>query len=333
MVLVTGGTGLVGSHLIFNLLNKGYKVKALVRKTSNKEAILHTFEYYSSDAKHLFEQIIWVEGDLMDIASLEDALEDVTKIYHAAALVSFNPYNKKKIIETNVDGTANLVNLCLSKNIEKLCFVSSIASLGNTDDNSFITENVLWKPKKHDSSYSISKFKSEMEVWRGITEGLNAVIVNPSVILGPGNRKKGNLSLLDNIPRILPFYTEGVTGFVDVRDVTEIMINLMESDINKERFILSSENISYKILFNAVAAKLNLKPSNIYFSPLLGSIIWRFATLKSFLFHSSNRLSRFAIENSHKKFYYSSEKVKNTVNFIFRPVQQTIEEFASLPTK
>jgi len=326
MILVTGGTGLVGSHLLYNLLNNGFKVKALLRKTSSKEAILRTFQYYSTNANVLFEKIIWVEGDLNNISSLEEALEDVTKIYHVAAFVSFNPYEKKKVFDINVDGTANLVNLCLSKNIEKLCFVSSIASLGTTDDGSPINENVLWKPKKNDSSYSISKFKSEMEVWRGITEGLNAVIVNPSVILGPGNWKKGSLAIIDSVARGQPFYTEGITGFVDVRDVAEVMIRLMESNIRGERFILSSENISYRVLFQTIAIKLNIKSPNIYFYPLLGSIMWRLSTLKSILFHSSNRLSRFAVENAHKKLYYSSEKVKNTINFMFRPVQQTIDD-------
>jgi nucleoside-diphosphate-sugar epimerase len=330
MVLVTGGTGLVGSHLIFDLLSKGYQVKAMVRKTGSKDSILRTFQYYSANANELFNSIIWAEGDIMDISSLEEALEGVEQVYHTAAFVSFNSRDKKKIIKTNVDGTVNLVNLCLKKEIQKFCFVSSIASLGITDDGSFITEEVLWKPTKHQSAYSTSKFKSEMEVWRGITEGLKAVIVNPSVILGPGDLNKNFNIITNHITKGFSFYTEGVTGFVDVRDVTQAMIKLMESNISGERFILSSENIRYKDLFKWIAEALIIKPLNIYVSPWIAGIIWRVAALTSFLFFSSTQISRSTLAIAYKKLHYSSKKIKEYLNFDFRPVKQTINDLVLL---
>ncbi len=329
MVLVTGGTGLVGSHLILNLLNRGYQVKVLVRKTSNRNLILKTFSYYSTEASELYQRIIWVEGDLLNTISIEDALDGVQQVYHTAACISFNPWLKKKIIETNVEGTANLVNVCLDKSIEKLCFVSSIAALGLTEDGSEITENVPWKPTKHESAYSFSKFKSEMEVWRGITEGLKAVIVSPSVIFGPGNWKKGSGAIIRNVKRGVPFYTKGVTGFVDVKDVVETMIKLMESNIYGERFIVSSENICYQDLLTLIAGNLNVKPPQIYLKRWLSGIIWRLASLNSFLFSTSNQISRAIVEISYKKLYYSSTKVTGAIDFKFKPVKETLAELVS----
>jgi len=330
MVLVTGGTGLVGSHLIFNLLNKGYRVRVLVRKTSNRNLILKTFGYYSTNAQELFNKIEWIEGDLLDPVSLEEALEDVQQVYHAAAFISFNPWLKRKIIETNVDGTANLVNLCLSKSIEKFCFVSSVASLGVTEDGSEITENVPWKPTKHESAYSTSKFKSEMEVWRGIMEGLNAIIVNPTIILGPGNWDKGAASIISRIKKGLPFYTNGVMGFVDAQDVAEVMVKLMESKLTGERFIVSSESVSYKTFFAEIANLLNTKPPKYYFSPWISGIIWRFTTLKSFLFSTSTEISRSSVKISYKKLYYSPSKIINAIDFKFKSIQKTLDNLITL---
>jgi nucleoside-diphosphate-sugar epimerase len=333
MVLVTGGTGLVGSHLILNLLNRGYQVKVLVRKNSHRKLILNTFSYYSEKAVELFNKIIWAEGDLLEITSIEDALEGVQQVYHTAAFISFNPWLKKKIIETNVEGTANVINVCIDKSIEKLCFVSSIAALGITEDGSEITENVPWKPTKHESAYAFSKFKSEMEVWRGITEGLRAIIVCPSVIFGPGNWEKGSGAIIKNVKRGVPFYTDGVTGFVDVKDVAEIMIQLMESNISGERFIVSSENVCYKDLLTTIASNLNVKPPQTYLKSWLSGIMWRLASINSFVFSTSAQISRNIVEIAYKKIYYSSAKVEQAINFKFKPVKETLEEVISLYQK
>ena len=328
MILVTGSTGLVGSHLIFDLLTKGYQVKALVRKSSDRNRILQTFKFYSTNAEQLFNKIFWAEGDVTDIIGLEEAFTDVEQVYHTAAFVSFNHSDRKKISQVNVDGTANIVNLCLDKNISKLCFVSSIAALGSAEDGSVITENSLWKPSKNLSAYSVSKFKAEMEVWRGITEGLNAVIVNPSVILGPDFWGDNSASAFRLIDKGLSFYTSGTTGFVDVKDVTKAMIRLMESDISNERFILSSENISYKLFFQMIAGSLHGKPPHIPLTPFMAGIAWRLEFLRSLLTFSSPKITRNTMDIAFKKLVYSSEKVKSLLNIEMVPIETSINDLS-----
>ena len=333
MILVTGSTGMVGSHLIFDLLNQGYQVKALVRKSSDKSSILRVFKLYSQEPEKLFDQIIWTEGDVTDILSLEEAFTNIEQVYHTAALVSFNSKKKKEILETNIDGTANIVNLCLEKNIKKLCFVSSIAALGVTEDGSEIDEKVYWKPSKNSSPYSISKYKAEMEVWRGITEGLNAIIVNPSFILGPANSRNGSSSLYNLVSKGLPFYTTGTTGYIDVRDVTKSMVLLMNSQIFSERFILSSENISYKSIFEIIANVMQVKPPTIIMPRWLAETAGRMAYVTSILFPGGTEITKSSINIAYKKLRYSSEKVKSVINIDFKPVREAINEFASIQKK
>jgi nucleoside-diphosphate-sugar epimerase len=326
MVLVTGSTGLVGSHLLLDLVNRGYTVKALVRNSSNRTSVLQTFEYYSPKAQELFNKIIWAEGDVTDLLSLEDALVDVEQVYHAAAFISFNSKDKKKIYQTNVEGTANIVNLCLEKKIQKLCFVSSISSLGTTEDGTPITENIVWKPSKNQSDYSKSKFRAEMEVWRSITEGLNAVIVNPSVILGLSDSKTGSSSFFKLISKGLSFYTPGQTGFVDVKDVTRTMIELMESDISGERFVLSAENITYQSFFRQIANALQVKPPYRYLPQGVAEIAWRFEYVRSLILSIPPTFTKNLAHISYAKLSYSSEKVKNMLGMNFTPVERTIKE-------
>lgn len=330
MVLVTGSTGLVGSHLILDLLSKGYSVKALVRNSSDRNTILKIFYYYSPKAQELFNKIIWAEGDITDLLSLEDAFIDVKQVYHTAAFVSFNPWDKKKIYRTNVEGTANIVNICLEKKIDKFCFVSSIASLGITEDGSPTTEDVLWKPAKNQSAYSKSKFKAEMEVWRGITEGLNAVIVNPSVILGPGTNQNGSSSFLKLVDKGLSFYAPGQTGFVDVKDVTKAMIELMESNISSERYILSSENITYKSFFELIANTLKVRPPYRCLPQWMAGVAWRFEYIKALLLRMQPKFTKNVADISFKKLSYSSDKIKSALPINFRPVEKTIKELGVL---
>ena len=185
MIVVTGGTGLVGAHLLYDLCKKHEHVRALKRQNSDLKQVKKTFFYYSHDAENLFQKIEWVNADVTDYFSLEDAFKDAKQVYHVAAMVSFHEKDNRKMMEINVKGTANVVNAALHHKIEKLCYVSSIAALGRPDANELATEETPWKDSDKSTAYSISKYKAELEVWRGIEEGLNAVIVNPSVILGP----------------------------------------------------------------------------------------------------------------------------------------------------
>ena len=184
MILVTGGTGFLGSHLLFHLVSSGEKVRALKRKSGDLKNIRNVFEYYKEGSSALVDLIEWVDSDLLDYISIVDCMKDIKYVYHSAALVSFNNHDRKKMMDANVRGTANIVNAALINNIEKLCFVSSIAAFGKHEDNLIIDEQTPRSPSQKRSVYSLSKYKAELEVWRGIAEGLEAVIVNPSVILG-----------------------------------------------------------------------------------------------------------------------------------------------------
>jgi nucleoside-diphosphate-sugar epimerase len=333
MNLILGGTGLVGSHLLLELLSKGEKVKVLIRPTSSKNQILNTFKYHTSSADELFSRIEWIEGDIMDYNSIVGALSEIKFVYHCAALVSFSPRHKELLLRNNVDGTANVVNACLKHGDIKLCFVSSIAALGHSESLEEVTEAHMWKPTIKRTVYSVSKFKSEMEVWRGIEEGLEAVIVNPSVILGPGNWKGGSSSFFPFVYKGLRYYTKGVTGFVDVRDVSKAMVQLMQSPLKNDRFILSAGNTSFKELFGLIAEALNVKPPKVEATPLLLSLASRLDGLRSVLTFSERKISDDTISAATGKNFYSNKKICTTLGFQFRPLQETVNDCASMYLK
>jgi len=330
MILVTGGTGLVGSHLLYDLVKSGEHVRALRRESSNLQNVLRTFEYYSPNAQELFSKIEWVYGNILDFYSLTDALDDVKKVYHAAAFVSFSPSDKYRMLKNNIEGTANIVNASLEQKIEKLCYISSTAALGTSYSGKLVDENVLWSPSKKNSTYSVSKFNSEVEVWRGIAEGLKAVILNPSIIFGPGNWERGSAKMFTTIWKGMNFYTLGVTGFVDVRDVTRAMTELMNNDISSERFIISSENLSYKEVFENIADALGKKRPDIYANTFLSEIAWRGDWLRNKVLGTSRVITKETISAGRNKVYFSNKKIKETIGIEFIPIEKTIKETAKL---
>jgi len=322
MILVTGATGLVGSHLIFDLVKKEEKVRALKRKNSDLIFVKALF----SSHPELFEKIEWMDGDVLDIFSLKEALKGITKVFHCAAMVSFIPSEVEEMMKININGTANLVNLCLENKIEKLCYVSSVAAINRINEDETIDENSQWKISKQNSNYSISKYGAEREVWRGIAEGLNAVIVNPTIIFGPGNWKTGSTAMFPKIWKGLKFYTDGTTGFVDVRDVSKAMILLMESEIHSERFIINAENLNFKKIFDWTAEGLGKSKPYIYAYDWIRSIAWRGEALKSFLFNTKPFITKETALAAHKKVYFSNEKIKKAIGMEFISVKKTIEE-------
>ena len=328
MILVTGGTGLVGSHLLYELVKKDESVRALIRNRDKIELVKKIFSYYSDDHEKLVQKIDWVEGDILNMYSLEEAFTDIKKVYHCAAIVSFDGKDKNQLINANVLGTENVINLCLSNNIEKLCHVSSIASLGGSLNGEFIDENSKWTSSKNHSAYAISKYKSEMEVWRGVQEGLNAVIVNPSVILGPGFWNSGSGSLFTKAAKGMKYFTSGASGFIDVRDVADAMIQLMESDISAERFILNAENIHYKELFDKVAEAMHVaKPKREATKNLL-KIAVALDKIASITGIKKREITKEVILASVTVSKYSNKKVKKAIGKTFLPVETSIREIA-----
>lgn len=329
MILVTGGTGLVGAHLLLHLIENGKSVRAIYR---NIDAIQKTKSLFSLyDKPSLFYEIEWIKADIIDVPSLEIAFENIEFVYHCAALISFDPKDEDLLRKTNIEGTANIVNFCIAKNIQKLCFVSSIAALGDLKENEkIITEETEWNPEKPHSDYAISKYGAEMEIWRGQQEGLNAVIVNPGVIIGPGFNKQGSGKLIKNVQNGMPFYTKGSTGFIVVTDVVKIMVKLVNHETKNERFTLISENIVFRNFFNTIAKAKNIKKPSIYLSPLMMEILWRIDWFFSTIFRQKRLLVRATAKASFSRNLYSNEKIKNVLDMDFLDIHQYIKTNVNL---
>ena len=330
MILITGSTGLVGSHVLFDLVNSGETVRALVRKKGNIEKINKVFSYYSEDVDKLFKKIEFVEGDLLDIYSLEEAMTGVKKVYNCAGFVSFYKKDKDKLTQVNVEGTANLVNAALKNKVKKICHVSSIAALGRAENNETIDENTKWQTSKHNSFYAISKYGGEMEIWRGVHEGLDAVIVNPTIILGSGHWDSASSKLFKTLWKKLLFHTSGVNGFVDVRDVSKTMILLMESEIKNELFLINSENISYKNLFDLIAENLGKPKPSIKANQFISEITWRILKAGDFLFNIEPLITKETAKTANKKYYYSNKKVTEALDYKFIKIEQSIKDITKL---
>ena len=328
MYLVTGASGLVGSHLMLRLLTQNKAVKALYRSKTSLENAKKIFSLYNKQA--LFEQIIWVQGEVNDIISLENAIENVTHVYHCAALVSFKKSDRDKLFKINVEGTKNLVNVCLNAGVKKLCHVSSTAAIGHSTKEEISTENSLWKSDKNTSNYSLSKYFSEMEVWRGMEEGLEVVVVNPSIILGPGDWNQGSSELFLKVWKGLNYYTLGKNAFVDVRDVAKAMDLLMESNISGERFLVISENISYKDLFFMMAKALNKPLPKIEIKTWMLGLAWRLEAIRAFVFQKSPLVTKETAKSSMAFRQYSNQKIKTALAFEFIDVSQSIQETAAI---
>lgn len=260
MIFVTGGTGLVGSQLLFDLTQQKKAVRALYRLENRIQRVRLFFNYRDPEnGSALFETIEWVQGDILDVPSLEEHMAGCETVYHCAALVSFHPSDFSQLFKINREGTENVVNVCLGQNVKKLCYVSSTAAVGG-DNSSAITEETKWKNGSVSSGYSLSKYAAEREVWRGIEEGLNAVMVNPCVIFGPGDWHESSLAIFSTVEKGLRFYPPGSNASVDVRDVSKSMIALMDSDISAERFLCIGSNQSFQTLMTEIATQLNIKP-------------------------------------------------------------------------
>ncbi len=328
MILVTGGTGFLGAHLLYKLTQTEHKVRAIKRKNSSTALVEKIFSYYTDDVISLLKKIEWVEGDILDVVSLENNFKDIDYVYHTAAVVSFNPKDKEKLFETNVEGTANVVNVSLTKKVKKLCHVSSIAALGRAGNNGITDEESPWNKDAGISNYSLSKYQAEQEVWRGIAEGLNAVIVNPSVILGPGDWNTGSCKLFKTVYDGLKVYTKGINGYIDVNDVANAMIWLMNSDVSGERFVLNSENVSYKQLFEWMANSLKVSPPSIQVSPFLSEIAWRTLKILAFFTGKSPLITKETARTANSFHRYSAKKFLYISNMKFKPVKDSVK-FAS----
>ncbi len=321
MVLITGITGLVGSFTAKYFLKVGFQVAGLKRANSDL-SLLQDIE----------NQIVWHEGDVLDILALEKAIENVDYVVHTAAIVSFAPKDRNKMFKTNVEGTTNIVNLCLDKKIKKLCFVSSVAALGRKipNENSLnhvikINEKATWEENELNSNYAKTKYLAEMEVWRGQSEGLDSVIVNPSVILGEADWNKSSTQLLKYVYDEHKFYPEGNLNYVDVQDVAECIYKLMVSDISDERFILSAGQLTYKEFFEKIAPRFQKKAPSILIGKSLTGIIWRLEAIRTFFTGNAPLITKETSLSSSHSFDYQNDKIKHTLDFSFRNLDDSLD--------
>lgn len=325
MVLVTGGTGLLGSHLLIDLVRLEKPIRAIYRNPVKKEMVKKVFSYYTDYPEKIFSNIEWVEADLLDHGSMEKAMEGISEVFHAGAIVSFYPKDHHQMMKVNIEGTANLINLALAGRVDKFCYVSSVATLGRAENNGESNEDTYWVPSKKNSVYSQSKYGAEREVWRGIAEGMNAVIVNPSVILGPGFWKD-NSGLFRLVYNGLKYYTRGVNGYVDARDVSRTMIAVMDQNVFGERFIVSADNLSYQQLFTLMAKYLERPSPSVHVSPSLTRIAWRVEAVRSFFTQSKPEVTREMATTTSQVYTYTNKKIRKRIGIEFIPPEESIRE-------
>lgn len=319
---------MVGSHLLVELINAGREVKAIKRAGSDLSFVKQIFDIYSADVENDFQKIVWVDVDLMDAQQLDEALKDIDDVYHIAGMISFHKKDFHEMYSFNVGSTANMVNASLQNKIRKFCYVSSIAALGRPEDSqTVIDENLQWKASKNNSGYAISKYNAELEVWRAAAEGLDVVIVNPSVILGISDPTKSSSRMFHTIWNGLKFYPQGTNGFVDVKDVARAMIQLIQSELADERFILSGENVSYQKLFGLMAESMDKPSPTIKTSHFMGHAAWRFEKIKSLLTGKKPLLTRETARTAMNDYYYSSEKIIKSLGFEFTPLKNSLKNY------
>ncbi|RZS99643.1 NAD-dependent epimerase/dehydratase family protein [Aquimarina brevivitae] len=330
MILVTGATGLVGSHLVLHLIQKEDRIRALYRSEPKRDQAIKLIKDFLKDEEiGLLNKVQWFKGDFTNIPNLTEALQGITEVYHCAAKISFNPARYKLLRKVNIEGTANIVNLCIVNKVKKFCHVSSIAALGEDHNTSIITEAAEWNPESTNSVYAITKYGAEMEVWRGTQEGLDAVIVNPGIIIGPGFFNGGSGVIFKRIYKGLSYYTPGITGYVGVHDVVKSMYGLMKSDLKNNRYILVAENMSFKDSFSFIANALGKKAPTKKASKNLMTFAMYAEWLLHLVFRSKRTIFKASIKSAFSQSNYSSAKIEKDLNFEFEPIQKSITTTAS----
>jgi nucleoside-diphosphate-sugar epimerase len=322
-ILVTGGSGLVGSYLLRYLVQLGYNnIKALKRPSTDLKLVAD-----------IQTKIQWIDADLANFFDLEAALQGVEQLYHCAAMVSYDSRDYATLMKTNVEGTENIVNAALAANVEKMVYVSSIAAIGKDKNQNLIDEKAAWVRSPHLTDYAVSKYLSEQIVWRAWAEGMKIAIVNPAIILGSGDWTQSSTTLFKQVWDGLKFYPLGTTGFVDVRDVVRFMQQLMESDINGERYILAAANLSFRDLFTAIAKNLSKEAPSIKVTPLLRAIAWRVEWLRSRLTGKRVLITKQTATVSAQTYFFNNKKSIQAFDFDYIPLEKTIVEVSEAMKK
>ena len=333
MILVTGATGLLGSHLTAALIMQSKKVRALYRDKSKTENTKQILSYYTNEVDKYFSQIEWCEADVNDYFSLQEPFTNVTEVYHCAGLISFDEKDSKQLYAVNAEGTAHVINTCLEKGIKRFCHVSSVATLQVEANKKYIDEFSVWKTSSGNSSYAITKYRGEFETWRGAAEGMNVLVVNPSLILGAGCWGQSSSQLITRCYKGLPVYTEGITGYVDVRDVTSCMVKLMDENKFGQRYILNAENCSFKEVTHQLQQNFNKPTSKIKAGKFLLNLALAGDTLRRVITNGKPTLTKSMVQSAHNKSYYDNTRVCKELNYKFIPVKESLAYVAGLYKK
>lgn len=321
MNLITGATGIVGLRIVYDLVKRNEKVRALKRSSSDMafaEKVLRFYGALDTDLK----SIDWFEGDLLDIFSLDKALEDVKTVYHCAALVSYNPKDDKKLFQMNEGGTKNLVNACLTSEVENICHISSVAALG-VEKEGPTTEESHWQRDENRSVYGLTKFLAEREVWRAGAEGLNVIAVNPSIILGPSKPDQSSGMLVSILRKGSKYYPSGGVGLVDVRDVSKACIAAIKGDKFGERYLLNSENLSFQNLLSKAALSFGKEKPKTRLPDILLELAWRFGLIARMF--GINSISKETAQSAQRRSNYGNSKAKNELEMAFIPIGESLE--------
>ncbi|HEX7905810.1 MAG TPA: NAD-dependent epimerase/dehydratase family protein [Chitinophagaceae bacterium] len=319
-LLVTGGTGFLGSYIIKALVEKGYAVRALRRSTTLPFWIAP--DILNNTATGSVE---WVEGDILDVVSLDEAMEGVDAVIHSAAVVSFAGKDRNMMYQVNVEGTANVVNMALEKKVRRLIHISSVAALGRTAGGGHVNEEKKWEESKVNTHYAKSKYKAELEVWRGMAEGLSAVILNPSTILGYGDWNNSSCAIFKNVYEEFKWYSPGINGFVDVEDVARVVVLMLENEISEQRFTVNAESWPFKKLMDTIAENFGKRKPARQTTNFLIAVAWRMEKFKSFFTGSRPLLTKESARVAHSKTYFDNDKLLNALpGFSFTPLEETI---------
>ncbi|OJU27001.1 MAG: 3-beta hydroxysteroid dehydrogenase [Sphingobacteriales bacterium 41-5] len=315
-ILVTGGTGFLGAYIIKQLIEKGFAVRAIKRSTSKLPLFID---------KNILEKVEWVEGDILDVISLEEAMRDIDTMIHAAAVVSFSVADRKQMYRVNIEGTANVVNMALETGVKRFIYISSVAALGRKKDSSVVDESAKWEDSPTNTHYAITKHKAEIEVWRGFAEGLEGVILNPATILGYGDWNDGSSAIFKSAYKEFGWYTNGINGFTDVEDVAKATVELMKSNITEERFIVCNDSWSFRKLFDTMAEAFGRKKPHREATPFLGGIAWRLEWIKSFFSGKKPLVTKESAKVANSETIFNGSKLSKTLpGFVYTPLETTI---------
>ena len=317
MVFVTGGTGFLGAYIIKNLVEQQIPVRAIRRSAAIPFFI----------PACIFEKVEWVEGDVLDVVALQQAMEGADAVIHSAAVVSFHEEDRKRMYQTNIEGTTNVVNCAIEARVRRMVHVSSVAALGRTTKSEQVSEDRKWEENKNNTHYAISKRHAELEVWRGFAEGLEGVIVNPSTILGFGNWHQSSCAIFRNVYRGFPWYTEGVNGFVGVEDVAGAVVQLLQSEVHQKRFIVNGANWSFRKLLETIAAHFEKEKPSRKAGPFISEIAWRMEGIKAFFSGNKPLLTMESARVAHSKTEFNNAALLQALpDFSFTPLDTVIAD-------